>query len=153
MKKYVILFIFKLIVCNCLLAQMQFNIQSTNGPYGGNMWSFCYDSRTKDIYVNTLGHIYKLNIATNEWERQFAELDPNENYLITLVYADSIYLITRLSDHGGDGLFRSTGKGKSWKEVDDKYLDYLDIISTKSKYIFGTGGFGGTTNVGKITFP
>ena len=50
MKKYIILFIFNLIMCNCLNAQYQFNIRPTNGPYGGYIRSFCYDSSNKDIY-------------------------------------------------------------------------------------------------------
>ncbi|OGU14706.1 MAG: hypothetical protein A2X63_09455 [Ignavibacteria bacterium GWA2_35_8] len=156
MKKYIILFIFNLIMCNCLNAQYQFGFQPTNGPYGGYIRSFCSDTNTKDLYINA-DHIYKLNKTTNEWEKHFTELDSLDNYFFNLIYADSIYFMRYVIGESdmiwGEGLFRSTDKGKSWKEVDDKYLDFLDIISTKSKYIFGTGGFGGTTNVGKITFP
>ena len=141
MKKFIILIV--IIMFNCLNAQTKFNIKPTNGPYGGYTWSFCYDSSTKDLYLNA-DHIYKLNRTTNQWEKHFTELDTQKYYNFDIIYADSIYFLKYVLGHDdqvwGGGLFRSTDKGKSWKEVDDRYLDFLDIISTKNKYLFGTGG-------------
>ncbi len=141
MKKIFLLLIFLLSAFNCLFADNTYNLQPTNGPYGGFCWSFCYDTVKKNIFV-TNEKIYKLNTTTSKWERQFAALDSFRYRYFSMVYADSVYLLSYSEgdndDRWGSGLMRSTDKGNSWKDVSNFYSNLRGVVSVNN-YLFGAG--------------
>jgi len=121
--KKILNIIIVLIICSLsLIAENKYNFQATNGPYGGYIWSFCYDSTNNSIYANS-DKIYKLNKTSNKWEVQFESIYDESYRAYKLIYADSIYFISFIKGQSdvvwGAGLLRSSDKGVSWEEVMD----------------------------------
>ncbi|MBM2814037.1 MAG: BNR/Asp-box repeat protein [Ignavibacteria bacterium] len=142
MKKLLLLLFFFIFPCISLFADEQYNLQPTNGPYGGFISSFCYDSSNKNLFANS-EHIYKLNRATNKWERQFEGLDSNKYYSYTLVYTDSIYLMNYVEGSSdmvwGEGFLRSSDKGKSWNKDTNLIVSLYNVLKLNN-YLFAACG-------------
>ena len=145
------------IICSLsLFAENKYNFQPTNGPYGGLIWSICYDSTTKNIYANS-DKIYKLNKSTNKWEIQFDSIYKEYYRSYQLIYADSIYLISFNKGHSdvswGAGLFRSSDKGESWEEIKDFNDDVRSITKLGDVFFavaaYSTDGVLRSTDYGK----
>ena len=135
-----------LTICNLsLFAENIYNFQSTNGPYGGYIRSFCYDSTNKSIYANS-DKIYKLNNTTNIWEVQFESIYDDSYRAYKLIYADSIYFITFIKGHSdviwGDGLLRSTDMGVTWQELKDFDKNIRSIVKLENILFATTGHYG-----------
>ena len=98
MKKMYLLIVLIIASFISLKAEEHYNFQPTNGPYGGYIRSFCYDSTTKDVFANA-DHIYKLNRNTNMWEKQFDNINEFSDYFYNLIYTDSIYFVAFNEGH------------------------------------------------------